>query len=145
VLLAGIAAGCVAHPVGPARTFASYEAKARTTAESARSSVATTALLVQSAADGDLFGTYASSAVSEQEDALSGVEGTFGSIQPPDEASVALRSELLDILSTASDHVSAVRVEVRRGHLDGVDVFLPQLAADEAALTAFLAAHGAEE
>jgi hypothetical protein len=58
---------------------------------------------------------------------------------------VALRRELLDILSTASDHVSAVRVEVRRGHLDGVDVFLPQLAADEAALTAFLAAHGAEE
>jgi hypothetical protein len=145
VLLASAAlAGCVAHPVGPARTFDAYEAKARTTAESARSSVATVHLLVETAANGDLFGTYASVTVSEQEDAINGVEGTFASIQPPDGESEAVRSELLALLSDASEHVSAVRIEVRRGHLDGLDRYVADLTSDEAALTAFLEAHGAE-
>jgi hypothetical protein len=37
--LVGIAAGCVPHPVGPARTWESYAAKASTTVESTLSAV----------------------------------------------------------------------------------------------------------
>jgi hypothetical protein len=137
--------GCVSHPVGPARSYDAYERKARTTAESARSSVATVRLLAESAADGDLFGTYASVSVSEQEDALLGTQGTFASIQPPDARSDALREELMQLLDDAGAHVTEVRVEVRRGNLDTLDENVPQLQADEQALTTFLEAHGAKD
>jgi hypothetical protein len=130
--------------VGPARDYASYERKARTTAESARSAIATVRLLAESAADGKVFGTYASVTVSEQEDALLGTEGTFASIQPPDQRSDELRAELTGLLATAAEHVTAVRIEIRRGNLDDLDRFVPELLADEEALSTFLSEHGAE-
>jgi hypothetical protein len=144
-VVCAVCAGCVAHPVGPARTFDAYEAKARTTADSARSAVATVRLLAVAAADGDLFGTYASISISEQEDALLGTQGTFASIQPPDSRSDALRDELEDILDRAADDVTQVRIEVRRGNLDDLDAFVPALEQDEQALTEFLEAHGAKD
>jgi hypothetical protein len=145
VVLLVVLSGCASHPVGPARTFGSYEAKARTTADSARSAVATTRLLAEAASDGHLFGTYASVSVSEQEDAILGTQGTFASIQPPDSRSDDLRAELGQLLSDAADHITEVRVEVRRGNLDDLDRFVPQLAGDEQALTQFLEAHGAKD
>src|SRR4029078_3693443 len=39
LIMSLLAAGCVAHPVGPARSVESYERKANTTAESALSAV----------------------------------------------------------------------------------------------------------
>ena len=61
-------------------------------------------------------------AVSEQEDALGGVRGTFMSIQPPPGADAdRLRDELSTLLTSAFDHVGDVRIEVRRGHLADLD------------------------
>jgi hypothetical protein len=77
-------ASCVAHPVGPARTYPTYEAKAVTSAEAAQSSVATVQLVASTAAAGKAFGPNTVVSVSEQEEGLSAVEGTFASIQPPD-------------------------------------------------------------
>jgi hypothetical protein len=145
LLVSLLATGCVSHPVGPARTFASYEAKARTTAESARSAVATVRLLADASKRSRVFGPYASISVSEQEDALRGVEGTFASIQPPDSSSDALRDDLETLLTTAIEHVTAVRIDVRRGDLDGAGTHVEDLEADEVALTSFLQAHGAKD
>jgi hypothetical protein len=120
--------GCVNHPVGPARSFDAYEAKASTTAESALSAVETVRLLARTAADGDAFANYTAVAVSEQEDTLGGLRGTFESIQPPDARSEELRARLSELLTRAVDDTAAVRIEVRRGHLDALSEVAAPLA-----------------
>ena len=140
VLLATLA-GCVAHPVGPARTFGKYEGQAVTTAESALSAVQTVRLVADAAAKGKTLGPYTAILSSEQEDALSGVQGTFGSIQPPDAKADRLRATLNAILTPALDHVSAVRIAARRGQLLRLGAVAAPLKADALALEAFIAAH----
>jgi hypothetical protein len=63
--------------VGPARSYEAYEDKAATTAEAALSAVSTTILAAQVGAEGNAWGTYLSVLISEQEDKLAGVQGTF--------------------------------------------------------------------
>jgi hypothetical protein len=138
---ASVLASCVAHPIGPARTFDAYEGKATTTAESARSAVQTVRLLADASSRGNAFGTYVGVAVSEQEDALDGLQGTFRSIQPPDGAADELRRELDELLARALDHVIDVRVAVRRAQLHQLDVVAEPLEADAEDLEAFIEAH----
>jgi hypothetical protein len=134
-----LAAACVNHPVGPARSQSSYEAKAVTTAESALSAVQTVRLVAAAAAEGNAFGAYTSVSVSEQEDTLGGLRGTFLSIQPPPGAAAeSLRAELSSLLTRAFDDVGAVRIEARRGHLDSLDTVAAPLAEDADALEAFV-------
>jgi hypothetical protein len=139
--LALVTAGCVSHPVGPARTFETYEDKATTTAEAALSAVSTTILAAQVGTDGQAWGPYLSILVSEQEDAIVGVQGTFASIQPPDARSDALRTQLDDILQPAVDHVTDVRLLVRRGRLDDLAIAAQPLDDDQRQLKAFLEGH----
>ncbi len=135
LLLTAVVVGCVSHPVGPSRTLESFEAKASTTAESALSAVETVRLLARAASDGNAFGSFVSIAVSEQEDALGGVRGTFMSIQPPPGADAdRLRDELSTLLTSAFDHVGDVRIEVRRGHLADLDAVAAPLTGDAAQL-----------
>jgi hypothetical protein len=134
-------AACTPHPVGPARTAEDYERKAGTTAESALSAIETVRLTAEAASDDHLFGPYASIVISDQEEALSGVQGTFGSIQPPDGDADALRDELDSILSDAVAHVTDVRLAVRRGQLADLAAVAAPLRADIDALEAFLDEH----
>ena len=107
--------GCINHPIGPARTFDDYEGKAVTTAESALSAVESVRLLAVTASEGHSFSSYTAVAVSEQEDSLGGLRGTFASIQPPDDDAVAVREELTPILDDAFDDVGDVRRIVELG------------------------------
>ncbi len=123
-----LAAGCVTHAIGPARTTATYEHKAAATAEAARSSVATVLLVADLATAGKAWKSYVDVAMSEQEDELAGVEAGFASIQPPSTEADEVRAELLPLLRRTQDHVAAVRIEARRGHLDQLaDVASPLL------------------
>ena len=131
----------MAHPVGPARTFDKYQGKANTTAASALSAVSTTSLAALAGAGSKAWGPYLAVLVSEQEDALSGVTGTFGSIQPPDDRADALRAELNGILEQSLEDVTAVRIAVRRGHLAELDRVAAPLAGDAQELRAFIEAH----
>src|SRR5215213_4609740 len=97
--------GCVRHLIGPARTEDAYADKARATAEAAQSSVETVLLLVETAGDGDLFDNFARISISEQEDALDGVQSGFRSIQPPDRRSDELRAGLDEVLSAVGGFV----------------------------------------
>jgi hypothetical protein len=135
-------AGCTPHPVGPARTFDAYEGKAVTTAESALSSVQTVRLAATTGDRGDAFGPFLSVTISDQEDALAGVQGTFASVQPPNPDADALRSELDELLSAALEHVTEVRLEARRGHLDRLGEAARDLQDDARALERFIEAHG---
>ncbi len=141
--VAATGAGCVSHPVGPARTLGKYEGKATTTAEAALSQVETLRLTAEVADRDRATSAYVSAVVSEAEEAIDGLSGTFGSIQPPGEAADKLRDELSGLLSDALDHAAAVRIAARRGMLRGLLQVAAPLDADADALRKFLKAHGA--
>ena len=132
---------CTPHPVGPARTFSKYEGKAVTTAEAALSSIATVQLAARSAAKGNTTGPYVSVLISNQEDALSGVQGTFDSIQPPDSEAEELRDDLDELVASGLDHVADVRIAARRGHLSELEDIAQPLQADAQGLTDFIEEH----
>jgi hypothetical protein len=113
VMLCIVLTGCVHNVTGPVRTPTTYEHKAAATAGTATSSVATVGLATQTAQKGDAFAAYLSVLISNSEDELGATTATFSAIQPPDDASLAVRAELLDILSSATDAVAAARIAVR--------------------------------
>jgi hypothetical protein len=108
---------CVAHPVGPARTYGKYESKARTSAKSVASSLQTALLAVRAAGRDRMFGPYLSELLSDCEDDASKVQNTFDSIQPPNPSGDRLRNELDDLLTDALDQLGEVRIMARRGRL----------------------------
>ena len=132
---------CVSHPVGPARTFAKYEGKAATTAESALSEVQTAKLAADTAQKGNAFGPYTSQVLGDAEESIAGLDGTFGSIQPPDEHADQLAKDLGTMLGDAEDHVTDLRVAVRRGELRDLEDLIAPLEDDIDALEGFLEEH----
>lgn len=127
----------VPHPVGTARTYDKYRGKAVTTADAAHSDVSTVLLVLDATLNGKSFGPYASLVVSDAEGALAGVQGTFGSIQPPDSHADALRTELNALLSTAGDDVSRARIAARRADSNAMGNSVRPLEADAARLQSF--------
>ena len=137
-----LAAVCVPHPVGAAQSYGKYEGKAVTTAKSALSDVATVQLAARTASEGRSFGPYVSVVISDAEEGLSKVQGTFDSIQPPNEQADKLQSELDQLLSDAVQHVRDVRVAVRRGELNALAKTAAPLAKDARKLQRFQEQHG---
>jgi hypothetical protein len=137
-----VTAGCVTHAIGPARTTSTYEHKAVATAETALSSLATVLLVADVATAGKAWKPYVDVAMSEQEDALAAVEGGFASIQPPTSEADEVRTELLPLLRRTQDHVAAVRIEARRGHLDQLAAVSSPLLDDQRDLQDFIGANG---
>jgi hypothetical protein len=113
LLLCVVLSGCVHNVTGPVRTPTTYEHKAAATAGAAASSVATVDLAVQTAQAGDAFATYLSVLISNAEDELAATTATFSAIEPPDDSSLVVRAELLDILADATDAVAAARIAIR--------------------------------
>ena len=137
-LLLVLPAACVSHPVGPARTMAKYEGKAATTAKSALSVVETVRLVARAAADGKAIGTYVDVVVSDAEESLDGLSGTFGSIQPPAERGDRVRDALTGMLDDALDHVAEVRIAARRGDLADLGRVMEPLGHDADVLRQFI-------
>lgn len=137
-LLLVLPAACVAHPVGPARTLAKYDGKASTTAKSALSVVETVRLVARAAADGKAIGTYVDVVVSDAEESLDGLSGTFGSIQPPAGRADEVRDMLTGILDDALGHVAGVRIAARRGDLADLGRVAGPLAHDAEVLRHFI-------
>jgi hypothetical protein len=137
-----LATRMVPHPVGPARTFDKYRGKAVTTAESSQSDVETVLLAADAASRGNAFGSFVTTVVVDAEDGLSGRQGTFDSIQPPDARADELGAELDGILNTALEHVTDVRIAARRGELGDLARIAEPLRGDARALQAFAERHG---
>ena len=110
-------AACTPHPVGPARSYDKYRGKAVTTAQSALSVAETVRLLAEAAARGHTFGPYTAMSLSEQENAISGLQATFASIQPPEARASELRSSLGHLLTQEVEQVGSLRISARRGQL----------------------------
>ena len=128
-------------PIGPARTFAKYEGKATTTAESALSAVQTARFTARAASRHRLFGPYVGHTLGESEDTVSGLAGTFASIQPPNAAADGLRDELGEMLADAEDHLGELRIAARRGEILELRDKAAPLDDDAAKLAAFLERH----
>jgi hypothetical protein len=141
VLGTGLAARMVPHPVGPARTFGKYNGKAVSTADSAISDVRTVALVARARRDRNVFGPYTSVVISDAEESVSGVQGTFDSIQPPDARADALQKELDDLLGAAVDQVQAARIAARRSDSRALAALVAPLDKVAADLEAFTERH----
>ena len=140
-VLAVALAACV-QPVGPARTFDSYEHKAKRTAETALSAVQTGRLCAQSARRDDTFAPYLAVLVSDAENTASGAQTTFESVQPPNGKSDNLRDHLDPLLTRAVDALSQARIAARRADFNGVAKQEPRLARSARELNRFVKAHG---
>ena len=140
-VLAVALAACV-QPVGPARTFDSYEHKAKHTAETALSAVQTGRLGAQSARRDDTFAPYLAVLVSDAENTASGAQTTFDSVQPPNGKSDDLRDDLDPLLTRAVDALSQARIAARRADFDEVAKQGPNLAKSARELDRFVKAHG---
>lgn len=138
LLAAACATGCVSHPIGPARTHDKYVGKATTTAESAASQLRSLRLAALAGARDRAFGPYLAVVASDAEEALSGLQGTFASIQPPGEADDEVRDQLEPLLSDAVDHAANVRIAVRRGQLSTLEEMSRDLHNDARELDLFI-------
>jgi hypothetical protein len=138
LLLALLAWRMVPHPVGPARTSDKYLGKAVTTARAAASDVATVILVADAASRRQAFGPYTALVVSDAEEAVTGVQGTFDSIQPPNAESDEVRTTLDALLSQAADDVADVRIAARRGSLTDLDRIAQPLTRDVRQLNRFV-------
>ncbi|GAA2581118.1 hypothetical protein SMC26_21190 [Actinomadura fulvescens] len=100
---------------GPSRTDADFTAKAANTAEAALSSVRTARIAAEAAAKGKAPSRYLPVVFSDQETALTSVQSTFDSVQPPSSAADGVRDRLDELLVAAIDQVARLRIESRRG------------------------------
>jgi hypothetical protein len=116
LLLLLISVLVLASCVGPATTTAAYRGKAVHAAGAAVSEMETVVLTSGAVLHGKIMQAYAEIVVSKAEDALSSVQGSFDSIQPPDDTvSDQLRSEVDDLLTAGLGEVSELRIALRRG------------------------------
>jgi hypothetical protein len=141
VLLFVLATRMLPHPVGPARTYGKYEGKAVTTAKAILSGVQTVRLAAETGSRGNAFGPYLSVVISDAEDGISGLQGTFDSVQPPNDEADELHQTFDAVVSDALDHVRDVRVAVRRGELEDLQTVAEPLARDASRLEAFVDRH----
>jgi hypothetical protein len=141
VLLGVLGWRMVPHPVGAARTYGKYRGKSVTTAKAAVSDVETALLVSRTASKQNAFGPYTALVVSDSEDTLSGVQGTFDSIQPPDARADALRTQLDGLLGDALSDVANVRIAARRGDVSQLRSLARPLTEDARKLAAFMDAN----
>jgi hypothetical protein len=120
-VVVAVAAIALTACVGPARTTSVYTDKAHKTAQDALSQLETARLAVETSARGSLQDAYLQTVLTDAEDAISSIQNTFDSIQPPDtSASDALRDELDELLGEASDGMATLRIAARRGDTDSL-------------------------
>ena len=141
LLLSLLAWRVVPHPIGATRTYDKYRGKAVTTAKEAESAAATGLLIARTASAGNAFGPYTSRMVSDAEESLSGVQGTFNSIQPPDARADELGRTLDTLLGDAVEHVREVRIAARRGELAELREIARPIATDVRKLARFQEQH----
>jgi hypothetical protein len=141
LLLALLAWRMVPHPIGAARTFDKYRGKAVTSAEVAESAAETVLLMARTASAGNAFGPYSARVVSDAEESLSGVQGTFDSIQPPDGRAAELGATVDTLIGDALEHVRDVRIAARRGELAQLHEIARPIASDVRKLEAFQEQH----
>jgi len=128
--------------VGPSRTDDDYSLKAASTAEQVESAVQTGRLAAEAAGGGRATVNYLSVLISEAEDDAGSAASQFNSIQPPSEASDAVRDELNELLDVATTQLGDLRIAIRRSDVDAVAAMAEPLADTADQLDQFAEDHG---
>lgn len=110
--------GCVA----PAYNDSQYRSKVAATASDAVSTIESVRLAVEATSRHRLPTNPIDVAISDQEDILDSVAGTFSSVQPPDAAMEQLRDQVLALLDDARTHLEAARIAYRNNDVDAAEV-----------------------
>lgn len=100
--------------VTPAFTHGAYQQNAKSALESAASETATGALAVRTRLSDRATNAYADTVVTESEQAMGGIEASFGGVDPPTPAQDGLRYAVGQLLGDASDALATARIAVRR-------------------------------
>lgn len=128
VVLVGLlaaTAGCAT----PALGYQDYLTKTKDTA-TALVGVADSAQLGASAwLDGKATTAFADTLVTHTEDSCGSISTTYGSRQPPDSRSLALRKQAEPAIQQTCSTIGDLRIALRRGDRDGVRQALHALAA----------------
>jgi hypothetical protein len=102
-------AGCA----GPTLTDHAMRSQASRSAESAVSEVETIRLAVQTQLDGNAWWQFTDILVTDSETALSSIESTLSSRQPPSDETAQVRNTVVAALGDAVDLAAATRIAVR--------------------------------
>lgn len=143
VVMTAVAAFMLTGCVGPATTVAAYRGKAVHAADAALSEVQTAVLTTNGLLDGRILQSYAETVISASEEAMTSVQGSFDSIQPPDDPSAdALRNDLDTSLTSAASDVSDLRIATRREQRKDMAMLVAQLKKVASDLQKFSQEHG---
>ena len=100
----------------PATTFEAYRSKAAEAAQEVVSQARTAILAAHLAGQDRLLGTAVTAQLKAAETAAAAVVESFASVQPPDARADHLRARILPVLERASDAITRMRFEAKRGH-----------------------------
>jgi HPt (histidine-containing phosphotransfer) domain-containing protein len=129
-----VLSGCV----GPARTTHTYESKAVRTANDSVSQLQTALLSVETSLRGRMMHADFETVLSASEDALSSIQNTFDSIQPPEtDRADQLRNRLDTLLSDGADGLAQLRILARRQDTHKLAAEAHKLTAQAAVLEKF--------
>ena len=100
----------------PATTFEAYRSKAAEAAQEVVSQAGTAILTAHLAGQDRLLGSAVAMQLKDAETAAAAAVDSFASVQPPDARADHLRARILPVLERASDAITRMRFEAKRGH-----------------------------
>jgi hypothetical protein len=117
LLMTGLAAAVTVACAGPTHSRGDYELKLANTAEALESSAQTVVMAAGLIEDDRAFQPYTAAVISQAEDDATSVQQTFGSRQPPDEASDRLRQRAEKTIDDVVSAITDARVAIRGSDL----------------------------
>lgn len=114
LVMAVMVTGCTA----PAYNDSQYKSKVAATTTEAASAVEVVRLALREEARHELFDNPVDVAISNAEDTLGEVSGTFSLVQPPTHEMDVLRAQVEKLLDEASSQLETARIAFRQGDLD---------------------------
>jgi signal transduction histidine kinase len=118
----------------PATTFEAYRSKAVDAAEEVASQARTAILTAHLARQDRLLASAVAVQLEDAETAAVGAVQSFASVQPPDGRADRLRGRILAVLQRASDTITRMRFEARRGGVSALSQLSDSLATPTARL-----------
>jgi hypothetical protein len=108
--------GCIA----PALDQGAFEQNAKSALESAVSETSTAQIAVDALRSGKATNAYADTVVTDSENAMGGIETSFGVVDPPTPAQDGLRDQVLTLLGDAGDALAHARLAIRRSDVSAL-------------------------
>lgn len=102
--------GCIT----PALDSGAFEQNAKSALESAASETSTAQIALDVFASGNSTNAYADTVVTDSENAMGGIQTSFGVVDPPSPTQDHLRDQVLTLLGDAEDALSHARIAIRR-------------------------------